>query len=185
MTRLAPKEKARRAAARIEARRAKRMGKIFAESIAEFSSGVSGMHMMLHHREYCKIVPPHILKLKPPVDHIYKALQAQTDIECKAQDKAERAKWRESHPQWFLRDLDRALEHPYGGDDAAFTANQAAWKARNNWFHRGTPMTEAVLGKPTRKASESELARAAELAAAGEQAEADHWARFYQHPSAE
>jgi hypothetical protein len=43
MTRLAPKEKARRAAARIEARRAKRMGKIFAESIAEFSSGVSGM----------------------------------------------------------------------------------------------------------------------------------------------
>jgi hypothetical protein len=43
MTRLAPKEKARRAAARIEARRAKRMGKVLAESIAEFSSGVSGM----------------------------------------------------------------------------------------------------------------------------------------------
>lgn len=99
---------------------------------------------------------PIVLKFAPLIADISKALDHQDEAKHKLDKKLERERWRKDHPQWRLADLDRVSEWPGpDGDDATHARYNAALRAHDMWSMHGTPMTEAVLGPPTRKGVES------------------------------
>jgi hypothetical protein len=79
MTKLSDAEKAERAEARRKIRAQKFTSKRWTDKLVpEFAEQIMTMHIMLGAPDWRASAPPHILKLRPMIDKIHKALQPAT-----------------------------------------------------------------------------------------------------------